>query len=221
MTETPETAAKICGRNYVSGDSSLAIPQGIAKLLTFGAHNWLTILTVLTVAYVGLSFVAPIALAQGHEVLAHRIYHLYSFTCHQLPASSFWLFGEGTTFSAGLDGVTVQDSLFASREFVGTAATGFKSGMCWRTLAIYSTLAMLLLGFMGTGQKWRALPLWAALVLILPMAADGVSQMMNLRESNLLLRLVTGSLFSLGLAWATLPHIDTAMRCVAAELQGN
>ena len=63
--------------------------------------------------------------------------------------------------------------------------------------------------------------MWAALVLILPMAADGVSQMMNLRESNLLLRLVTGSLFSLGLAWATLPHIDTAMRCVAAELQGN
>ncbi len=98
---------------------------------------------------------------------------------------------------------------------------GFKSGMCWRTLAIYGSLAGLLLVFMGTGRKWKALPLWAALFLILPMAVDGVSQMLGLRESNLFLRLVTGGLFSLGLAWATLPHIDTAMRCVAAELQAN
>ena len=203
----------------MSGDNSLAVPQGIATLLTFGAHYWLTILTVLTVAYVGLSFVAPIALDQGHEEFAHRLYHLYSFTCHQLPASSFWLFGEGTTFRASLDSGTVPESLFASREFVGTAATGFKSGMCWRTLAIFGSLAMLLLVFLGTGRKWRALPLWTALVLILPMAADGVSQMMELRESNLFLRLVTGILFSLGVAWATLPHIDAAMRCVAAELQ--
>ena len=206
--------------NTVTSASTLAVPRWAVSLLARGTRHWLAMLTVLTVLYVGLSFLAPAAMHQGREELAHRIYHLYSFTCHQLPASSFWLFGADRPFQASWDGFAVPADHIASREYVGSPAVGFKSGMCWRTLAIYGSLAVFLLTYMGTRRIWRALPLWAGLLLVLPMAADGISQMLGLRDSNLSLRLITGVLFGLSVTWTLVPRVDAAMRHVTADLQG-
>ena len=102
---------------------------------------------------------------------------------------------------------------------MGSPEVGFKSGMCWRTLAIYGSLAVFLLAYMGRRRTWKAVPLWAGLILALPMAADGFSQMLGLRESNLSLRLTTGILFALSLTWTLVPRVDVAMRHVAADLR--
>ncbi len=205
--------------NTVTSASPLAVPRWAVSLLIRGTRHWLAMLTVLTVLYVGLSFLAPAAMYLGQEELAHRMYRLYSLTCHQLPASSFWLFGTDRPFQARWDGFAVPTDPIAAREYVGSPALGFKSGMCWRTLAIYGSLAVFLLAYMGTRRTWRALPLWAGLLLVLPMAVDGISQMWGLRDSNLSLRLITGVLFGLSVTWTLVPRVDAAMRHVAAELQ--
>ncbi len=201
--------------------SALSVPRWVVSLLVWGTRRWLALLTVLTVLYVGLSFLAPTAMHLGHEELAHRIYRLYSFTCHQLPASSFWLWGTDMPFRASLDEFSLPADYLAAREYVGNPTVGFKSGMCWRTLALYGSTAVFLLAYMGMHRHWKILPLWAGLILALPMAADGFSQLLGLRESNLYLRIVTGVLFSLSLVWALVPRVDAAMRHVAADLQGR
>jgi hypothetical protein len=48
------------------------------------------------------------------------------------------------------------------------------------------------------------------------MALDGFTQLFGLRESNLLLRLLTGCLFGLGTALFVLPQLDAASRMGAA-----
>ncbi len=217
IPEAPEAV----NMDVVDSASALTVPRWMVLLLVQGARHWLTLLAALTLFYVGLSFLAPVAMHQGREELARRIYHLYSFTCHQLPTSSFWLFGTDKPFRARLDDVSVGAADMAAREYVGSPAVGFKSGMCWRTLAIYGSVAVFLMAYLGMRRSWRALSLWAGLILVLPMAADGISQMLGLRESNVSLRLLTGLLFGLGITWTLVPRMDAAMRDVVAELQGR
>ena len=219
MTRIPEPLIQQAEEAARGSETSLAVPNWVRLLLILGTRHWLAILTSLTVFYVGLSFLAPVAMHAGRENLAHKIYHLYSFTCHQLPASSFWLLGAESSFRTGLEGIPDLSGNFLSKGFVGTIDLGFKSGMCWRTFAIYASLAILLLHYMGTGRKWKALPIWFGLLFALPMAVDGLSQMIDLRESNLFLRLLTGGLFSLGLTWALVPRVDTAMGELLTGLQ--
>ncbi len=207
--------------NIGTSAPTLAVPHWTISLLASGIRHWLSLLTTLTILYVGLSFLAPVAMHQGQEDWAHRIYRLYALTCHQWPGSSFWLFGTDGSFKADLDASLVLATQAASREYIGNAALGFKSGMCWRTLAIYGTLALSLLAYRGMRRTWMALPLWAGLLLALPMAADGFSQLLGLRESNLWLRLITGALFGLGVTWALVPRVDAALRHVAMDLQGQ
>ena len=56
---------------------------------------------------------------------------------------------------------------------------------------------------------------WA--IAMLPMAMDGVTQMLGLRESTLALRLMTGILFGLVTAWFALPQIGGAAETIVAE----
>jgi uncharacterized membrane protein len=45
-------------------------------------------------------------------------------------------------------------------------------------------------------------------VAALPLAVDGLTQLTGLRESTWELRVATGVLFSAGLGWYVLPHLD-------------
>lgn len=193
----------------------------MSLLLIWAARHWLAILTSLVTFYVGLSFLAPVSMYRGWEKLADQIYFLYSFTCHQLPASSFWILGAEYPFKADLTGLPNLPVNAFSQAFVGTAEVGFKSGICWRTLAIYASLPVFLLIYRGTSRNWKVLPLWIGLLFVVPMAADGLSQVAGLRESNLFLRLLTGGMFSLGLTLALVPRVDLAMKEVAASLQSH
>lgn len=82
---------------------------------------------------------------------------------------------------------------------------GHQICLCERCLAIYSSMFLGSLTFMVSKKRLRGIPWWCWLLLILPMAYDGLTQMFGLRESTWELRLITGGLFGLATILFVLP----------------
>ncbi len=145
----------------------------------FLGQHWLALINSLLGIFIGGAFLGPVLAYFGENAASSWLLHTYHSVCDQIPSHSYYLFGHQVC-------------------------------LCERCLAIYSTLflAGLALAIIPRLRQsvrpldWR---LW--LLLILPMALDGGTQLLGWRESNLLLRNLTGFLFGLGAAWFTLPRI--------------
>ncbi len=57
------------------------------------ARHWVLLVNVGVAVFAALPFVAPYLMAVGWQGTAALIYTAYSYTCHQLPYRSFYLFG--------------------------------------------------------------------------------------------------------------------------------
>ncbi len=82
---------------------------------------------------------------------------------------------------------------------------GHQLGLCARNFSIYSSMFLGSLAFVISKKRLPGIPWWLWILMMLPMAWDGTTQMFGLRESDWILRLVTGSLFGLGNIWFALP----------------
>jgi len=179
------------------------------------ARHWLALFNLAWGTYVILPFLAPIFMHLGLTMPASIIYGLYSFLCHQLPDHSYFLFGphtapllpdlEATGMTPGLD-------LLGQRRFVGSIQAGYKVALCQRDVAIYGSvlLAGLVYALFRGRIKSPSLKVYA--LCVLPMAIDGLSQLFGLRESNWLLRGITGALFGAASVWLAYPYVDEAMQ---------
>lgn len=98
---------------------------------------------------------------------------------------------------------------------------GYRMTLDHRSLAIYA--AMLAVGLIFPFVRSRLKPLnWRFYVLLaLPMAIDGFSQMFGFRQSNWELRTITGALFGIGTAWLLYPYVETGMRDARDGLRRN
>ena len=85
---------------------------------------------------------------------------------------------------------------------------GHQLGLCERNLAIYGSMFLGCLVFVATKKRLPGIPWWLWLLLILPMALDGTTQMFGWRESTWALRVVTGTLFGSGTTWFVLPLVQ-------------
>lgn len=85
---------------------------------------------------------------------------------------------------------------------------GHQLGMCARNFSIYSSMFVGSLIFVLSKKRIPGIPWWLWLLMILPMAIDGTTQMFGLRESTWELRVLTGTLFGLGNVWFALPLIQ-------------
>ncbi len=88
---------------------------------------------------------------------------------------------------------------------------GHQLGLCERNLAIYTSMFVGSLIFVLTKKRLRGIPWWIWVLLILPMAWDGITQMFGLRESTWVLRVLTGTLFGLANVWFALPLMQKAL----------
>jgi len=57
------------------------------------AKHWLLFANASVGAFAMLPILAPILMAWGYNEPANLIYTLYSFTCHQMPSRSYFIFG--------------------------------------------------------------------------------------------------------------------------------
>ena len=88
---------------------------------------------------------------------------------------------------------------------------GHQLGMCERNFTIYSSMFLGSLVFVLSKKRLPGIPWWVWLLMILPMALDGTTQMFGLRESTWYLRVLTGSLFGLGNIWFALPMMQKSL----------
>src|SRR5438309_6424459 len=88
---------------------------------------------------------------------------------------------------------------------------GHQLGLCARNLSIYSSMFLGSLVFALSKKHLPGISWWMWLLLILPMAWDGTTQLFGWRESTWILRMVTGTLFGLGSVWFVLPLIHKTL----------
>lgn len=89
---------------------------------------------------------------------------------------------------------------------------GHQLGMCARNMAIYGSMFAGGILFLASKKRLPGIPWWFWVLLILPMAYDGITQMFGLRESTWELRVITGTLFGLGNMWFALPLIQRTLQ---------
>jgi len=201
------TPIKVTGRTR---DMVIRVDKAIHRF----TYHWVAFFNVLLLLMVVPIFLAPHLMATGHERLGQALYVLYAPTCHQLPERSFFLDGEKLTYSmeeltdAGMDPAL---SILQRKRFLGNAELGYKTLVCQRDVVIYVGLLVLGALYGLFGRRLKPLPFWAFVLLIVPLAIDGVTQAAGLRSSTPLTRTATGLCVALGSVWFAYPHIEQAM----------
>lgn len=92
---------------------------------------------------------------------------------------------------------------------------------CQRDLAIYTGVFLLGLVYALVRRWLRPLSWTGAFLLVLPMAVDGLSQLVGLRESTWELRLTTGVLFALATVWFVYPRLEQGFQEIHAVVQAR
>lgn len=169
-----------------------AVANRIDSAVLWFATHWLAVFIGYGATVVGLAALAPLLKGTGYETASRFIYLPYRLICHQRAERSLHLHGEQMAF-------------------------------CERDLAI--VLAAVMAGVLfALARRWRALPNIGFVVVVmfaLPMAIDGGTQLIGLRESTTALRLLTGSLFSIGVGWFVLPHLESGFASIRDEIRGR
>lgn len=177
-----------------------------SALLDGVRRHWLPAVNGAVAVFVGLPFLAPLLLAVGAAEPANAIYAAYQYVCHQWAFRSYFLFGPEVAY--GRDALAALLGHDAAYHTAGSAALGYKVAFCQRDVAIY--LATLAAGLAYARWRGRVAPLGIVAygLLIMPMAIDGVTQLFGWRESTVLLRTLTGSLFGFASVWLIYPRVD-------------
>ena len=89
---------------------------------------------------------------------------------------------------------------------------GHQLGLCARNLSIYASMFLGSLIFVLTKKRIPGIPWWAWVLMLLPIAVDGLTQMVGWRESTWELRVITGTLFGLGNVWFALPMMHKSLQ---------
>ena len=169
---------------------------------------WLGCLNLGVAALLGLALLAPLLARLGQSAFADAIYAGFLITCHEWPFRSLFLFGPQPLYNASDLRAAGVDSVYAFR---GSPELGFKVAFCVRNLAIFSALLAGGLAFGQQSRRPRPLSFGGYCLLCLPMAVDGLTQLVGLRESTWALRATTGALFGLGSVWLLYPRLDRAL----------
>lgn len=190
--------------------------DGLSRVINRGVNlfvrHWVWFLNAALALYILAAFSAPLLMMAGLDGPARLLYLLFRATCHQLPQRSFFLDGPAAAYSfdtiAHVTGAQTPFDLFWHPVYDATLGLGYQVAFCQRDTAIYT--AMLLTGvvYAVTGRRWKGLPWWGLVLLAVPIAADGLSQLPGWRESTPLLRVLTGALFGMGVVLFAFPMLN-------------
>lgn len=216
---TTEAADSAPPRTPAPADNS-RFARGASQVVIWIARHWLACFNTAWALYAFVPFLAPLFMHLGWEGPARAIYFVYSFTCHQLPDHSYFLFGPSRAPQYGqlvAAGMPATPNLFVERQFVGNTEIGWKVALCQRDVAIYGSVFLAGVVFAFVRRWLRPLPGKWFLILMIPMALDGGTQLLGWRTSNWALRLITGALFGVAAVWWAYPYVQDAMNDVLEE----
>ena len=162
-------------------------------------RHWLLGINTFLGLFLGLAVLAPGLMALGYTGPGRLLYLAYSFTCHQLPQRSYFLFGPQGLSTYSLGQILAEGADPTNlRIFVGNPRLGYKMALAERNTAIYSAMFLGGLLFAVVRRRVKGLPVRWYVLLILPMFLDGASHMvseitgLDFRQSNGWLSVLTG-----------------------------
>jgi uncharacterized membrane protein len=96
---------------------------------------------------------------------------------------------------------------------------GQKMACCQRCAAIYGSMFLLGLLFVALRDRIRVPSRRAVGLLATPVAVDGLAQLTGLHQSNVVLRLITGTIFAIGICWVLFPYLETGFAQMRVQLE--
>jgi uncharacterized membrane protein len=211
------------------GKGAKRIEDGVNRIALGIARHWLAIFNIVVAVFVALPFLAPVLMHLGATGPGTLIYKVYAPTCHQLPERSIFLFGSEQFYSVKQlegDGFIPAGLNILQREQLrwdGSSQAGWKVAICERDVAIYGSMLIAGLVFaalrprLRRGGKMTKMPVWLYLVMLLPTAIDGFTQLFGLRESTPELRFITGAIMGAATVWFAYPYVEEAMADVIRQ----
>jgi uncharacterized membrane protein len=181
------------------------------------SRHWLALVTLAIALFLGLAFAAPLLDMGGHHTAAGAIYLVYRLACHQLPQRSWFLGGRAATVDwptvQAYFGWQVDNQWLAFHQVIRDPVLGYQVAMCQRDVATFGGLLASALAVGALRRRGRVRPLAVRYFLLagLPMAVDGISQLVGLRESTPLLRTATGALLGAATGLLLLPMVDDGL----------
>ena len=133
---------------------------------------------------------------------------IYAPTCHQLASRSLCYFENGSLMDCAQpnQGVTGR-----AAEVFSNGIEGFRFPVCARDLGIYGAMLFGAIAFAllrGAGDR-RVPNIIYFVILLVPIAIDGGTQLLGFRESTNTLRLVTGALAGIAVPFYMIPILNT------------
>lgn len=98
---------------------------------------------------------------------------------------------------------------------------GFRLAYCERCMSIYGGLLLLGLLYGASKRSFRPASLTEATLLSLPVAIDGVTQFFGWRQSTWEIRVATGTLFAVAIAWLVFPRLETGFREISRTVEAQ
>src|SRR5437588_966406 len=89
---------------------------------------------------------------------------------------------------------------------------GHQFGLCARNLSIYASMFLGSLIFVLTKKRMPGIPWWIWVLMLLPIAWDGLTQMVGCHASTWVVRVITGSLFGLGTVCFAFPLMQKILQ---------
>lgn len=215
------------------GEGAKRLNAAVNRIAAGIARHWLAVFNVMVALFVALPFLAPVLMEAGATGPANLIYKVYAVTCHQLPERSIFFYGHDHFYTAETleaEGFLPAGASFFQRQALrwsGSDEAGWKVALCQRDVAIYASILIsgLLFGLVRSilrpRGKWPKMPVWLFIILLAPIAVDGVTQLLGWRDSFPLLRFFTGALMGSATVWFAYPHIEEAMQDVISTTRTN
>jgi uncharacterized membrane protein len=199
-----------------------AFERRLRRIVAWMVRHWLGLFIVGWGVFIALPVLAPLLAMAGLDRAADAIYFAYRLTCHQLPHRSWFIGGQAhaydwATISQRL-GVADQGEIALYHRPVRDPVLGYQFAYCQRDTATHTALWLTALAYalVGRGRRVRRLPLRVFAAALVPLAIDGMAQLVGWHESTPLSRTLTGALFGVAVAWLLLPELDEGARDLAS-----
>ena len=166
-------------------------------------------------------FYVPYAASQG-DANAQLMYAAFAPTCHQLTSRSNCLFVSEADGSYSFGDCLPSSELSYTKANVVEVGeeTGYKLPVCSRDVAIY--LAMLLgalaLPFVRRLESEEWPDKWLLVAACVPIAIDGGTQLVGMRESSNAIRMATGFIVGFALPFYIVPMLNSLWGIVEEKL---
>jgi uncharacterized membrane protein len=144
-------------------------------------------------------------------------------TCHQLTSRSLCLFVSDSDGSYSIGDCLPEGEISYSRaaEVSYEGRTGYKMPVCSRDAAIYAAmlLGLLALPFLQRVESEEWPNKWILVAACIPIGIDGLTQLVGMRESSNLLRIITGGIVGIVLPFYILPILNSVHSLLAQKFK--